>query len=703
MVVNSAGTCVDGDPCTDGDLCVGGACKGGTDICPCKQDSDCVAKDDGDLCNGTLYCAKTSGGSACKLNPATKVHCATVDDNACSLNTCQGKTGACALIPQADNKPCDADGNPCTPVDTCSKGACVADTNICACQTTADCAAKEDGDLCNGTLFCDKSLAKPRCRVNPATLKSCPSVDDTACKHNVCQPKTGTCQVEIAPNETPCDDANPCSKADVCASGDCVAGLNICACVTTADCVSAEDGNACNGALICAPFPLAGPGKKRCVVDTATVVDCQPPPGQVCDSLWCDPSTGTCKSTGCKALAKCGDGKLEGAEQCDDGNQDSDDGCSASCVLEHCVAWKVSTFAGSGVAKDIDGDGTKAGVYYPCGIAIDKNGALYVASRTPTARIRKITAAGAVTTLAGGVEGYKDGKGTAARFDEPCGLAVDGSGDVYVADRNNLRLRKITPDGTTTTFAGSWDKGLSDGTGTSAKFWYPVGLALSASGVLYVGDSQNHAIRSVSMAADVGTIAGAGNQFAGKADGLGPTARFNDPTGLAIDTAGFVIVADRLNDRIRRVSPTGQTSTLAGTVQGYADGKAGAKFSRPEGVAADGYGNVWVADTMNHRIRRIAADGNVTTAAGAPIGVSTATAAGYSEGIGAAARFDHPQGLATDGPGRLLVADTHNNRIRLMQCLTWTTAKCGNGLLDAGEACDDGNLVATDGCSNQCQ
>jgi len=317
----------------------------------------------------------------------------------------------------------------------------------------------------------------------------------------------------------------------------------------------------------------------------------------------------------------------------------------------------VSTLAGSGIYGFADGTGTAAQFYYPNGVAVDASANLYVADRNNN-RIRKITAAGVVTTLAGsGIEGLTDGTGTAAQFSNPIGVAVDGSGNVYVADLNNNRIRKITAAGVVTTLAGSGIQGSADGTGTSAQFFLPFGVAVDASGNVYVADTYNNRIRKITATGVVTTLAGFGIQ--GFADGTGTSARFNKPSGVAVDGSGNVYVADNLNHRIRKITAAGVVTTLAGSgVAGFAEGTGTvARFNTPSGVAVDGSGNVYVADTNNNRIRKITAAGIVTTLAGSGI-------EGFANATGTAAQFRNPIGVAVDSSGNVYVADTFNNRIR---------------------------------------
>ena len=219
---------------------------------------------------------------------------------------------------------------------------------------------------------------------------------------------------------------------------------------------------------------------------------------------------------------------------------------------------------------------------------------MYVADQE-NHRIRKITTSGVVSTLAGSTYGYADGTGTSAKFNYPFGVAVDGAGNVYVADQGNHRIRKITTSGVVSTLAGS-TYGYTDGTGTSAQFKYPIGVAVDGAGNVYVADQSNHRIRKITTSGVVSTLAGSTQ---GYTDGTGTSAQFSYPRGVAVDGAGNVYVADRYNHRIRKITASGVVSTLAGSSQGYTDGTGtSAKFDYPSGVAVDGAGNVYVADSQ---------------------------------------------------------------------------------------------------------
>jgi sugar lactone lactonase YvrE len=301
---------------------------------------------------------------------------------------------------------------------------------------------------------------------------------------------------------------------------------------------------------------------------------------------------------------------------------------------------------------------------YPVGIAADSAGNFYVADSSDDT-IRKITPAGVVSTLAGstGAVGTQDGTGTNARFNQPGGLAVDAAGNVYVADTGNATIRKITTAGVVTTLAGSAaNRGNRDGVGSAAWFNSPSGIAVDASGNLYVADAMNATIRKITPDGTVSTLAGAAGA-PGDADGSGSGARFNFPSGIATDSRQ-IYVADCYNHTIRRITPDGVVTTVAGSA-GISGGNDGtgiyALFNQPAGVAVDpasDAGGFYVADTGNGTIRRVMPGGGVTTLAG------VAGIAGLRDGAGGNALFNQPRGLVVDGNRNLWVVDTGNGAIR---------------------------------------
>lgn len=329
------------------------------------------------------------------------------------------------------------------------------------------------------------------------------------------------------------------------------------------------------------------------------------------------------------------------------------------------TAGVVSTIAGlAGFRGSTNATGTNARFSLPAGLAIDSAENLYVTD-SGNATIRKITSAGVVTTLAGSPNlfGSTNGTGSAARFSNPQGVTLDRDGNLYVADSGNNNVRKITPAGVVTAFAGGTStRGGIDGTGTGSRFYFPLGVSIDSGGNLYVADTNNHAVRKISSAGVVSTLAGPlGNTWFN--DGNAATARFYLPRGIVADSRGTVFVIDETNATIRRVSPTGDVTTFAGSATapfGSTDGTGpAARFFQPRGLAIDGADNMYVADYFADTIRKITPAGVVTTIAG-----SATAPSGSTDGPGATARFFGPGAIASDAGGTLYVTDTLNSTIR---------------------------------------
>ena len=306
-----------------------------------------------------------------------------------------------------------------------------------------------------------------------------------------------------------------------------------------------------------------------------------------------------------------------------------------------------------------DGPAASAKFNGPSGVVLDRAGNIFVADWF-NHTIRKITPGGVVSTFAGtaGVPGTADGAGDVARFRNPFGLAVDGADNLYVADVNNHAIRKITPAGVVTTLAGTI--GSFGNTDTPGRFNLPFGVALDALGNVFVADRGNNTIRKITPAGVVSTFAGTAGS-SGSTNGNGATARFNSPSGVALDGSGNVYVVEVQTSTIRKITPTADVTTFAGLsgVNGSVDGTgAAARFFAPFCIATDTAGNIYVSDTNNYVIRKITPAAMVTTLAGAVL------TAGTADGTGAAARFEDVRGLVVDGAGRLIVADRGNHNIR---------------------------------------
>ncbi|TMU54679.1 IPT/TIG domain-containing protein [Flagellimonas algicola] len=296
--------------------------------------------------------------------------------------------------------------------------------------------------------------------------------------------------------------------------------------------------------------------------------------------------------------------------------------------------------------------GADAEMRSPRGIAIDSDGRLYIADKFNN-RILTKGPASEVEVFAGSTQGMVDGPIDQAKFYNPEGVAVDDLGNVYVADSGNSRIRKITPDGMVNTLAGA-RSGDADGSGLFAQFKHPVRIAIDTSGDLYVSDAGNNRIRKVSPEGDVITFAGSSK---GTADGVGTTAQFYNPMGLTLDDQGVIYVADNENQRIRVVTPEGLVTTLSGSTEGFENGALEtALFDYPSDVVFDTFGNLIIADTDNHQIRWISPEGSVKTLAG--------SSQGQIDGKGTEAKFKNPYGICKGPDGIFYVTDTGNNTIR---------------------------------------
>lgn len=382
------------------------------------------------------------------------------------------------------------------------------------------------------------------------------------------------------------------------------------------------------------------------------------------------------------------------------------------------TAYAYTTLAGTAgtVVKTADGTGSAAQFDTPRGIAVDSAGNLYIGD-TSNNTIRKVTPSGVTTTIAGGAgtAAFADATGTAARFNEPWGMAVDNAGTIYVADASNNAIRKVTAAGVVTTFVGGSGAGCTDGTGTAARLDEPRGVAVDAAGTVYVADYDNHVIRKITAAGVVTTLAGTCDTD-GNADGTGATARFRGPHGIAVDSAGNVYVADTGNRAIRKITPAGVVTTLS---------LPSFSLSEPRGIAVDAAGVIYIADYSSHTIKKITTDNFVSVLAGAtgvpgttdatgttarlhyPSGIAVASGTVYvadtdndtirtisSSGVvttlagragqtsvvdatGAAARFEDPFSVAADVNGVVYVADSAAHVIRRISAAGEVTTYAG--------------------------
>ncbi|MBT9556734.1 MAG: hypothetical protein IV100_11940 [Myxococcales bacterium] len=394
--VPAAGGCDDKNPCTIGDFCVDGACKAGNNACPCIKTDDCKKYDPGDPCVGAFSCVTGS----CQITPGTASVCPTGAVNACNLHGCVEGNGSCAAIPVSKGTACD-DGDPCTLGDACQAGVCQPGDRQCPCSADADCEVYEDGDRCNGTLVCKNG----QCLLASASVVSC--IDPgNPCAAVACDPATGdcvetpsdgqgcsdgdacttgdrcdggTCQgnptvcndqnpcttdscgadgaCQYSPLTGPCDDGNECTKDDLCTAGTCTPGADVCSCTSDADCTQFDDGDSCNGTLVCLG--------QKCTIKLGSALVCPPGSGSECAIPSCKNSACTTEPVNeglpCNDADVCTDGETCIAGVCGGGT----DTCSCQPIAEkylQCGAKKSSwSNAAFGATDAIDGWDCAAG------------------------------------------------------------------------------------------------------------------------------------------------------------------------------------------------------------------------------------------------------------------------------------------------------------------------------------------------------
>ncbi|MBM4343583.1 MAG: hypothetical protein FJ100_09430 [Deltaproteobacteria bacterium] len=709
------GTALDGAPCNDGNACTGadscalGLCSGATATCDdgnaCTADTcdkakgcanlpkDPTACEDGNLCTSGDVC------QAGTCAPGSASPCST--DNPCLLPVCSAASGACATKLRPDGAACN-DGKPCTGGDACAKGLCIGkpscdDGNACtadACGSDGNCAFAgqpsgncDDGDKCTTGDTC----AAGSC-AGAAVLSLCD--DHNPCTIDTCDKAAG-CKHASASDGSPCDDALGCNGTDTCASGGCTQHTGVCkACASDGDCASEDDGNPCNGKAVC--------DKLVCSSDPKTVVVCDHAKDTACVVNTCDPKTAQCAAVTLADGATCSDGSActgsdackaaicVGTGGCDDGNPCTSDACGAqgcthlpgagttcddgnACTSGDACTDKAVCAGGPKVCNDgnsctDDGCDPKTGCTAPHNTA---------ACLLPGCKKGLCTAG---TCADAGTGGCDDGNActTDACQDNACKSdpAADGAkcddGDACTGPdlcAAGKCKAEIAADAVTT-LAGAGEAGFANGTGGTAKFTEPVALAIDASGTLYVADAASGGarIRKVSAEGAVTTFAGKG--LDGFADGGPNTAQFWRPSGLAFGGDGALYVADRFNQRIRKIDAAGNVTTLAGDADapGFGDPKAlgdfadgqgkAAKFDEPAGIAWSAQDSaLYVVEAANHRVRKVTLDGTVTLFAGKG-------AIGSADGDALQATFSAPSGIAVDGAGNVFVGDSGNHRIR---------------------------------------
>ncbi len=326
-------------------------------------------------------------------------------------------------------------------------------------------------------------------------------------------------------------------------------------------------------------------------------------------------------------------------------------------VFNYTYTITVSTVAG-GVKGYEDGPAATAKFSGPNGVAVDAQGNIYVADHYNDL-IRKITPAGMVSTLAGSTAGFADGAGAAAKFRRPCGMCIDQQGNLYVTDAGNHMVRKVTPAGVVTRVAGNVVEGYEDGPGLNAKFFSPEHVCIDKQGNLYVAENNNYKIRKINTAGVVSTVAGS---TWGYQDGAALSAKFYSPRGLAVDNDGNIYVSDYFNQKIRRISTAGIVSTVAGSTMGYQDGTgAGVQFEGPRGMVIDAKGNIYLVEDRIHTVRVMTPAGVVTTLSGNP---RSDNPYGLVDGPAKDARWRTPMDICLDARGNMYVADFNNSAIR---------------------------------------
>ena len=332
-------------------------------------------------------------------------------------------------------------------------------------------------------------------------------------------------------------------------------------------------------------------------------------------------------------------------------------------ILDLIEPLSVSTFAGS-MEGYVDGDISIATFDRPTGMAMDAAGNIYV-TEYGNHTVRKITPQGIVSTLAGGFNGYQDGTGTNARLFRPSDIIMGNDGFLYVADTWNNRIRKISLNGVVTTLAGSTG-GYAEGTGSNAKFDKPTGLTMDSSGNIYVTDLENHRIRKITPNGLVSTLAGGTSGFN---DGTGTAAQFRDATGIVINSNNELFVTDYFGRTVRKITLNGEVTTFAGRagISGSFDRERTAStFGTPYGIAIDFQGDILVSDWTHNNIRKISSSlDEVTTLAG--MSNTSSGESGDKDGIATEARFNNPAGIFVAPDGKVYIADYDNHRIRIIQ------------------------------------
>ena len=344
----------------------------------------------------------------------------------------------------------------------------------------------------------------------------------------------------------------------------------------------------------------------------------------------------------------------------------------------------ITTFAGTGTAGNSGdgGDATSAQLNIPTGVSVDISGNVYIAD-PDNHKIRMVNSAGTITTFAGtGVQGNSGdgGAATSAQLYNPIAVSVDIYGNVYIADYGNHKIRMVSSTGIITTIAGTGTVGNSGdgGAATSAQLYYPTGVSVDISGNVYIADQYNHKIRKVTSAGIITTLAGTGTAGYNGDGNAATSAQLNYPMAVSVDVSGNVYIAEGGNNKIRMVTSSGIITTIAGTgtIGSSGDGGAAtsAQLNGPAGVSVDISGNVYIADGNNNKIRKVTSAGIITTLAG------TGTAGYNGDGNAAtSAQLNYPMAVSVDVSGNVYIAEGGNNKIRMVTSSGIITTIAGTG------------------------
>ncbi len=353
---------------------------------------------------------------------------------------------------------------------------------------------------------------------------------------------------------------------------------------------------------------------------------------------------------------------------------------SSNRIRKVASSGQISTVAGTGLSG-FGGEGVQASaspVSFPVGVAFDRAGNLYIAE---SSRLRRMTPAGVITTVAGtgGFGSSGDGGPATAAQVSPVAIAVDGDGNLYISEGfNSHRVRKVTPSGTISTIAGTGSAGFSGdgGPGNLAQLNFPANVAVDGAGNLYIADQSNQRIRKVTPSGTISTVVGTGAFGSGGDGGPASLAQLASPSAVFVDTDGNMYIAEGFTNRIRKVGTSGVISTMAGNgILGFSgDGgpATSASFYGPSGMAVDAGGSLYIVDSSNHRIRRVDSSGTINTVAGS-------THLAGDGGPATSALLLYPAAVALDSAGNLLIADTNNNRIRKVTSSGTISTVAGSG------------------------